>query len=184
MAKAAPTKKETTEPAKVSPELFVGIKNKNATSTGVFNNPAAPGNIPFSQQMPGFGMPPFPEQMQGFPQAPMPPMAPGPLLGTPQMQGNISNSLRNMIYLGIETINSALAGSTQIMQGFAGTGYQTPYQQQHHHDWENDCYYSTSCCAHHHHNHGYNCCSHHHDNNCNCSSCCSTQDCNPSVHGC
>ena len=133
------------------------------------------GNMPFPAQ-PGVNMPPFGAPMPGGPMPPpqgmMPPM-PGPMQA--QGSGDLFTSVGNMLRLGVDTINAALAGSNQIMQAFTGTGHHDPYGHpyHYHHGW-----------GHHHHGH---CGCHHNDPACCYPSCCDCYGescCNPSVHGC
>jgi hypothetical protein len=135
------------------------------------------GNMPFPAP-PGVNVPPFGAPMQGGPMPPQGMMPPMPGTMPTQPSGDLFTSVGNMLRLGVDTINAALAGSNQIMQAFAGTGYHDPYGYQghphhYHHDWD-------------YHHHAY-CGCHHHDPACCYPSCCDCYGescCNPSVHGC
>lgn len=162
-------------------------------ATGAGNNPFTAASGPkIGLNMPPFNMPPFGPPMPNampFPQGMMPPqgmmgMPPAPGFGAIPAAfagGGLFNSLGNMLRLGVDTINSALAGSNQLVRGLTGGG-QPPYP----------CpqpYYPQSCGCHHGHmRHG---CGHSHQHNtyhdCGCRSCCDVYGescCNPGVHNC
>jgi len=136
------------------------------------------GNMP---SPPGFNVPPFGAPMQGGPMPPQGMMPPMPGTNSMQAQGssNLFASVGNMLRLGVDTINAALAGSNQIIQAFAGSGYHTPshypHGQMYHHGYGR-------------HGNMHHCCGHNdHYHNSRCDSCCDVygeNHCNPSVNGC
>lgn len=163
---------------------FPGKPNNPATSAG--NKPfmAAPGaNMGFN--MPPFGtpMPNIMPPLQGMmpPQEMMPPM-PGYGAMPARFTGSgLFDSLGNMLRLGIDTINAALAGSNQLVQGFTG-GYRSSYPCPQYPQHPQGCG---------HHGQTQHCCGHHHQHNtyhdCGCHSCCDVYGescCNSSVHNC
>ena len=111
-----------------------------------------------------FPSPPFQNPMAGMHHPsgmPLPPFGPSPVL-----RGSLFENLGNLMRLGVDFLNCALAGGIQMVEGFSGTP---------HGDRDEPCGchpdddYHGYCSCH----HGYRHC------------CCETECCcNPSVHGC
>ncbi len=186
--------------AGVSPAAKPAKESGASPFPGKPNNPAGVGNQPFMAapglnkglNPPLFNMPPFGPPMpntMSLPQSMMPPqgimppqgMIPPPGFGAIPAafaSGELFNSLGNMLRLGIDTINAALAGSNQLMQGFTGGGQIHNPQPQ----------YPQGCgCR----GHMQHCCGHYYQRNTyhesGCHSCCDVYGescCNPSVHNC
>ena len=123
----------------------------------------------------GMPMPPFPMGQHGTamggPNPMMPPIPPG-ALPSPTATGDLLGSVGTMIKLGIDAINTALAGSNQLLQGMSGRGYY-PYAHHHH---------GCGC-----HPHGHHCCQHNHYHDSYGHSCCDHYGescCYSSVHNC
>lgn len=172
-------------------------KDDSNTTGGTPGNPSMAGPFPGMGQNPmmagaPYGLPPgFNPAQPGAPMqgGPMPPpgMMP-PMPGTSPMQqqgsGDLFTSVGNMLRLGVDAINAALAGSNQIMQAFMGGG-QGMYPYAHGYPY----HYGHGHYGHGHHGH-HHCCSqqrhdHYHDSWCH--SCCDVYGqgcCNPGVHGC
>lgn len=124
-------------------------------------------NIPphsFPHLMPGMPYPPFPKH---------------PYVGQPPFlkasEGSLFENLGNMMRLGVDFINSTLAGGVQMLGEFSGRGFDCSCS---HHGYRGDaccnqqsncCYDQSVCC------HGYgDCCRETNGDSC----------CTPSVHGC
>lgn len=139
--------------------------------------PGKPGVVGPLPPPPGFAMPPFGAPMFGAmpPQMPMPPM-PGFAAMPSSAGGDLFQSLGNMLRLGIDALNIALAGGNQLLQGLSGTPWPYPYP---HHAPHGGCHHGHHCCGGHDHGNTY------HDGCCH--SCCNHYGescCNPSVHNC
>ena len=194
MATQPQKKKSSAGAAIAAPDASTSPTANPAKSTsaspfpGIFNNPTGVGNIPFMAapgfNMPPFGGPPMPGAMPP-PQGMMPPMPGFGPMPSPSTSGELFNSLGNMLRLGIDTINTVLASSNQLLQGLTSGGYQAPYpyhpypQPQHPQGCGRQGYgHMQHCCGHHQHNT-------YHDSGCH--SCCDVYDescCNPGVHNC
>lgn len=144
-------------------------KDSNDTATNPFQPPFGMNMPPIPMGQPGMTM--------GGPNPMMPPMPPG-AFPSPTANGSLLDSVGTMIKLGIDTINAALAGSNQLLQGISGASYHgNPYP--HHYQGCDDHGYMHShhhhCCEHNHYHdsYGHSCC-----DQCGDSGCC------PSVHNC
>lgn len=121
------------------------------------------------------------------PQGMMPPM-PGSNPMQAQAGSDLFTSVGTMLRLGVDAVNSALAGSNQIMQALTGFGYHSPSHYPHGDMYHHGNMHHQSDM--HHHGSGHHCCGHgHHDHyhDSQCHSCCDVYGescCNPSVNGC
>ena len=182
----AALKKKTSRRTSSNSLADIPSSNRSATAPvpDAFSTPVNPGGMGFPNPA-DFNVPSFGSSMQGSPMSggPMPPpgMMP-PMPGAPMatQTEDLLASVGNMLRLGVDAVSAALAGSTRIMQGFAGQGHHGgPYGHE---------YYGPHSMHHHsghHHSHGHCCGSH--DPSCCYPSCCDCYGencCHPSVHGC
>ncbi len=144
--------------------------------------------VAHSSQIPfGMNMPPMPMgqpgvRMNGSGQIPVTPPMPSGGLSLPTENANLAESLGTMIRLGIDTINAALAGGNQLLQGISGVGHPCNHYPHRYHGYEQhgymhpyDHHNQHHCCQHNHYHdsYGHSCCDLYGDNRCS-----------PGVHNC
>lgn len=144
--------------------------------------PPSSGSAPFPPPF-GMAMPPMPPGMMPGPPAGMypmmPPPPPGGMMPSMMPQGvmpstvsasSVFESLGTMLKLGIDTINTVLAGGNQLLQGIAGQGQHMGY-----HGYHGYGHHGHHCCEHNHYHdsYGHSCCD-----------VCGDSCCHPSVHNC
>lgn len=176
MAKTPSKKKVTAKSPQRTSSTFSEHKEAAASPFAgqVVNRPAnLSGSVGFTP--PGFALPPMGYPIQGAPLAPqqagLPPMMSPP--GIPAPMGSATNleNLGTMLRLGINALNTAIAGGTQLLQGITGSGYDSAH---HHHGYYHHAPPHGGCCHDVHHcSCGHSCC------NCYDAGCCHT-----GVHGC